>query len=232
MGKIQRLPQYNTGKQVHVATRQSYGRVEMSPFASHTIILSMHQWDSQDIAIMCMLIRCCDGEVMWRMSVACISWRIQRLSKLLIMVATTNSKLLASKIRSICRYLVLNSLLSSLLVSQLRDWDEGRGFIHRSVYSTAIAYLTWLALVACMTKWRIRHTHSQNSLYTPTMKSLSWQQRATDVCAPKWSGFIFEPRWAVKAVLSSPGKQKEIGYFFYIAGSGIPECFHGCVGAC
>ena len=29
-------------------------------------------------------------------------------------------------------------------------------------------------------------------------------------------------------------KKKErmtIGYFFYTAGSGIPDCFHGCVGA-
>ena len=50
-----------------------------------------------------------------------------------------------------CSYLVLNGVLSSLPVSQLRDQDnEGRGIICRSVYGIAITHLTWknrLALI-------------------------------------------------------------------------------------
>ena len=88
------------------------------------------------------------------------------LSELSIMVATTNSKLLASPETEVLRhYLVLNSILSSLPVSQLQDWDnEGRGFIRRSVYSTAIAHLTWqnrLALVTFSYVSRIPLMHAQ-----------------------------------------------------------------------
>ena len=58
-------------------------------------------------------------------------------------------------------YLVLNGILSSLPVSQLRDQDnEGRDFICRSVYGTAIAHLIWknrLVLVTCAAMSRESH---------------------------------------------------------------------------
>ena len=45
-----------------------------------------------------------------------------------------------------------------------------------------------------MTKWLIRHTHSQNALYTPQLNRITQNEHATDVRAPKWSGFILELR--------------------------------------